>query len=363
MKLLKTTFFISTAVISMCAQASDFDESVFSNLDYGLYWADEDNGFIKAGTDTVDGYGSYYDVTKPTIIYIHGWQEDSVEELSRETFYNTNTGRPDVDFAQMWQSYGYNIGIMYWNQFADEDEVKDAESKIWSTEGDKGMRWLDSDGEYHYDDVDQPVAELFLENYIEAMSGYEGDDIRIAGHSLGNQVAIRLTSLLQESAQSGDIEENLVPGRVSLLDAFYSNWSKSYLDGQWVGEAALELVEEMIDYGTAIDSYRTSSLSSTFLAGDENQDLHNQTAFCEQDTSFFDLTEQAEKHVAAIWLYLWSIDYSEPTVEDSTSLGVSAAADNDLVLEWMAADKHIDQSQGGDTKDPGDNTYELTDRL
>jgi uncharacterized protein YjdB len=342
---------------------SIFQESVFSSLDYGLYWAGSDNQFEKAGVDTQDG-SSYYDPSKPTLIYIHGWQSDSVEDLYRETFYSDQSGRPYVDFAEMWIEQGYNIGIMYWNQFADEDEVKDAEAKIWSTEGSQGMRWLDSSGDYHYGDVDMPIAELFLENYIWAMSGYQGDDIRIAGHSLGSQVAIRLTRLIQESAAAGEIASNLVPGRLTLLDAFFSNWWKDYLDGQWTGEAALDLVEEMIDQeDTAIDSYRTSSVTSSIFVGDENTDLHNLTAFCEQTTSFFDVTEQTEKHVAAVWLYLWSIDYDAPEVIDSSDLGVSAAADNDLVRTWMEASRHIEQYSGGSTEDPSDNTYRTVSRL
>lgn len=359
---LKISFLLTSMLIPSWTYAEGFDDSVYAELDYGLYWAGANNEFEKAGVDTQEG-STYYDPTKPTLIYIHGWQSETVEDLYRETFYSTESGRPEVDFAEMWESYGYNIGVMYWNQFADESEVKDAEAKIWSTEGDKEMRWLDSDGDYHYGDVDQPIAELFLENYIEAMSGYEGDDIRIAGHSLGSQVAIRLTRLLQESAEADEIEDNLVPERLTLLDAFFSNWSKAYLDWQWTGEAARELADEMIDYGTAIDSYRTSLVTSSIFVGDENTELHNKTAFCEQTTGYFDVTEQTEKHVAAIWLYLWSIDYSAPTVEDSTSLGVSAAADNDLVREWMDANRHIDQSSGGSTKDPGDDSYRSVRRL
>jgi pimeloyl-ACP methyl ester carboxylesterase len=359
---LQAVIIVFTLTLSHWVCAEGFDESVFSSLDYGLYWAGPDNEFEKASSDTQDG-STYYDPTKPTLIYIHGWQSDTVEDLYRETFYSTKSGRPEVDFASMWDSHGYNIGIMYWNQFADESEVKDAESKIWSTEGDKAMRWLDSDGDYHYGDVDDPIAELLLENYITAMTGYTGGDIRIAGHSLGSQVAMRLTRLIQESAEAGDISGDLVPARLTLLDAFFSNGAQSYLDGQWTGEAARDIADEMIDYGTAIDSYRTSMVTSSIFVGDENKDLHNKTAFCEQDTSFFSITQQTEKHIAAIWLYLWSIDYTAPTVEDSSSLGVSAAADNDLVLEWMSADYHIDQSEGGSTKDPSDNTYQLTDRL
>ena len=40
-----------------------------------------------------------------------------------------------------WKADGWNVAIFYWNQMADEDEVKDAEAKIWSTNGPKGMRY------------------------------------------------------------------------------------------------------------------------------------------------------------------------------------------------------------------------------
>lgn len=341
-----------------------FDESYFSELDYGLYWFGANNQFEKAGTDTING-SDYYDPAKPTFLYVHGWQSDSVTDLDRETFYDDENGRPEVDFADMWRNQGYNIGILYWNQFADEDEVKDAEAKIWSTNGAKGMRWLDSEGDYHSGDVDKPVAELLLENYSSVMSGYTGNDIRIAGHSLGSQVAIRLIRLLQESASDGDIADNLVPDRLTLLDAYFSNWGKSYLYWEWTGEAARTLVDEMIDeYDTAIDSYRTSATTSTLFVGDENTELHNKTAFSEQDTSFFSTTEQTQKHIAATWLYFWSIDYDAPDVESSSSLGVSAAADNDLVREWMSnVNVHIDQVEGGSTKDVDDNSYTMIPRL
>lgn len=361
---LTSTFAISAIFFCTFSSSSEyFDDSVFEELDYGLYWAGADNEFEKAGVNTQSG-STYYDPSKPTLIYIHGWSSDSSQDMYRETFYSDANDRPEIDFAEMWASYGYNIGVMYWNQFADEAEVKDAESKIWSTEGEQNMRWLDSNGEYHYGDVNEPIAELLLDNYIEAMANYEGNDIRIAGHSLGSQVAIRLTRLLQESNEAGKVADNLLPGRLTLLDSYFSNWSKEYLDWAWTGEAARTLVSEMIsDYDIAIDSYRSSVVTSSIFVGDENNSLHNMLAFCEQDTSFFTQFEQSQKHSAATWLYLWSIDYVDPTVEDSDYLGVSAAADNDLVRTWMSANKHITQQQGGDTKTPADNTYITTSRL
>ena len=345
------------------ANAGNFNDSVFSNLDYGLYWAGADKQFEKAGSDTKNG-STYYDPTKPTLIYVHGWQSDSVSELHRESFYESGDGWPEgEDMANKWISAGYNIGIIYWNQFADESEVKDAEAKIWSMEGDQKMRWLDNNGTYHYNDADKPVAELILANYIEAMSNYKGDDLRIIGHSLGSQVAMRLTKLLIDSANDGKINDNLVPARVSILDAYFSNGSKDYLDGEWVGEAVRDIADTLIANGIAIDSYRTSTASSSIFVGDENKALHNKLAFVEQSTSYFWTWEQAKKHRAAVWLYLWSIEYSSPEVNNDSSSAVSAAASNELVIKWMNANKHVKQASGGYSKDPSDDIYKLTDRL
>lgn len=349
-------------IFSSFINAAAFDQSVYEQLDYGLYWAGADNQFEKAGDSTK--YGStYYNRYKPTMIYIHGWQSGSVADQFRETFYDTGSGRPDVDFANLWIAAGYNVGIIYWNQFADESEVKDAEAKIWSVNGSKQMRWLDSNGTHHYGDVNKPVSELLLDNYISAMSKYRGDDIRIVGHSLGNQVAMRLTQLINDSADAGQINANLVPKRVSLLDAFYSNYSKSYLGGQWVGAAVRDIADSLIAKGTAIDSYRTSVATSSIFVGDQNKALQNKLAFVEQSTGYFWSWQQAEKHVAAVWLYLWSIEYPTPYVANSSLSGVSAAASNDLVKQWMSANYRIKQNTGGYSKDLNDDGYKLLNRF
>ncbi len=120
-----------------------FPQSTFQNLDYGLYWFGSDDNYQKAGSGT-----SYYNKSAPTIIYIHGWQNGSSQAKNRETFNRSDSGGPDMDLAYAWRRAGYNVGILYWNQFADESEVKDAEAKIWSKSGPRQMRWRDHNGNY-----------------------------------------------------------------------------------------------------------------------------------------------------------------------------------------------------------------------
>ncbi len=343
------------------AKTGVFSQEYFDNLSYGLYWFGANDQFEQASVSTKDG-STYYDPTKPTLIFIHGWSDEYVTAQSRYVLYQNDDNWPTKDFVDVWISEGYNVGILYWDQFADESEVKNAEAKIWSVDGPKGMRWLDSEGDYHTG-PDENVTELLLEKYDIAMAGYEGDDIRLAGHSLGNQLALRLADKLVIQAAAGDIASNLVPQRVSLLDPFYSNYAKSYLDGEWVGEKARQIVARLKAADIAIDSYRTSAVTSTIFVGDENTDLQNAVAFEEELTSYFNQTEQSAKHNAAVWLYLWSILYSTPTVSDNTLPGLSAAATNDEVREWMDTTDHLVQTSGGDTKDPQDNVFETDGAL
>ena len=349
------------ALTSFFVSANPFDESVFRQLDYGLYWAGEDNQYEKAGSESAAG-SNFYDPTRPTLIYVHGWQNGSTEELSRELFLSTDSGRPDIDFAQMWRNAGYNIGVLYWNQFADEGEVQDAEAKIWSVDGPRAMRWRDADGNYHQGPSEN-VTEILLDSYLAAMANFSGSDLRIAGHSLGNQVALRLTDSLLALESSGEISPALLPQRVALLDAFYSRGRKDYLNRAWTGEVARDIASRLIDAAISIESYRTSMVTSTIMVGDENRGLHNMVAFAELGTGFFNQFQQTQKHVAAVWLYLWSFDFAAPDVAGYQQPGISAASSSETVRFWMNADRRIVQDEGRNSETPEDNTFETRGRL
>ena len=170
-----------------------------------MYWADENHVFYSAQHELPE---HVYDPTAPTVIYIHGWQRGATMERKRETLFNATWKNyaHEVDVIRTWRSQGYNVGVLYWNQFADEAEVKDAEAKIWSNQGRKGMRWRDADGEYHTHDVSENVVELLLAFYTHALRDYQGPKLRFVGHSLGSQVAISLAYQLYKRFET----ENLI---------------------------------------------------------------------------------------------------------------------------------------------------------
>ncbi|WP_374326081.1 hypothetical protein [Aquipseudomonas alcaligenes] len=81
----------------------------------------------------------------------------------------------------------------------------------------------------------QSASDLLFNSCKDNMAGYSGSNIRILGHSLGNQMAIVLTKKISDAVTAGTLSSKLLPKRVALLDPFYSNNAKSWLGNQWTG--------------------------------------------------------------------------------------------------------------------------------
>jgi len=338
---------------------SPFEASVFTNLDYGLYWFGNNYNNQKA----VKGkYNRYFSESAPTVIYVHGWQNKTTKRMSRECFNYKASGAPDMYFAQAWIDDGWNVGVFYWNQMADEGEVQDAEAKIWTTNGPRKMRWRRSDGSYRNDGPSESASYLFFQAYRDAMKNYRGDEIRIVGHSLGNQMAVCVTQHIKEAVQSGQISSQLLPDRVALLDPFYSKGGKDFLGGKWTGEVARGYVSGLIDDGVLFELYRTSGASSTGFIGDTNSALTDMTAFTELKPWYFGWVEQANKHIAAVWHYFWSYSFSPPSIKGSHDDGASAITADGRIAQLMRSSKKLVHDQGAWTKTPEDDRMKYVNR-
>lgn len=335
-----------------------FPDSTFQNLDHGLYWFGYGDSWQKAVPGQTN---AYYVASKPTLIYIHGWQNGSTQKKNRETFNRKDAGGPDLDLANAWLAAGYNVGVLYWNQFADEGEVKDAEAKIWTASGPRAMRWRNSSGVYATG-PSQSASDLLFNSYKANLAGYSGSNIRIAGHSLGNQMAIVLTKKISDAVTAGTINSKLLPKRVALLDPFYSNNAKSYLGNKWVGEVCRTYVSELKTKGVIFETYRTSGASSTGFIGDSNTGLMNMTAFSELKPWYFNATQLTEKHNAAVWHYLWSYSNNPPLISGTSNQAASAKTSDSRISTLMNGSKKLVHDQGAYSKEPSDDNFKEANR-
>lgn len=333
--------------LSVLAYASCLSEQNFENLDYGLYWYGSGGNCQKAETGLQN---AYYNSTQPTVILFHGWQLGNVVNNEYTTFNASDSDGPNIDTASFWREKGWNVGIVYWTQLADELEVKDAEAKIWTANGSKGMRWLSSDGKYRDSGLNEGLIDVFAKELIDKLDDFSGEQLRITGHSLGSQLALGVSLRLHESL----IPSELQPQRVALLDPFSSNDPKSYLNGDWVGEEMRDILAELSDRGVAVEAYRSSAVASTLIIGDANNELLNATAFTELRPWYFNSVQIAQKHSAAIWHYFWSFDFNPPSVFWSSSSALSASSSNSVIKSYMTSSRKFQHLTGVYSETPSD---------
>jgi len=347
----------STLSLNVKAEVT-FPDAAFSNLDYGLYWFD----YNDAKKANVNEPNPYYNANNKTVIYIHGWQNGSVTERRRETLNRSNSGGPNEDLAWYWLDRGYNVGILYWNQFADESEVKDAEAKIHSASGPRNMRWKSSNGSYS-SGPSSSVTQLLYNSLTNGMPNFNGSELRIAGHSLGNQLALTISEKLDDAVNRGVLTSSYRPNRIALLDPFYSIGEKFYLNNDWTGERSKSIVDALKAKGIAIEAYRSSPVTSTFLAGDNNASLMNSIAFSELKPWNFSWWQVAEKHGAAVTHYFWSRAFSPLTLDGSNTQVPSASASSTVIKTWMNKNKGVIQDSGAYSATPADDDFKEKSRL
>lgn len=369
------TFSVS---LSSVAQAAD------DYLDYGLHWVRAPGNTIELTEKGVDADGNivtsgggFYDDSKPTVIYFHGWQSGSSEDnYSREDFIFEDMD--DKTTARGWKLQGWNVGIFHWGQFADEDEVKDAEAKMWSKSGPKGMRYRLSDGSYStLQSPNMSVSDIAFEQITIALENNTSGNVRFAGHSLGNQLAVNVADKINDAINNGSVSNNVMPNRIELLDPFWSQDGKGYLgdangDGQndWTGERVKWAIRDLIaDQDIAVTWYKTSAIFDLWV-GDQNTSLESTVALVNNRFWYLDAWDIASKHVHARKWYFMSMKSAAPEEVTINWWGrrnetgydaASASTSDDRIKVMMGNTYEWDQVEGRYTADPADDQFEVKD--
>jgi pimeloyl-ACP methyl ester carboxylesterase len=347
----KSLLLAIVTIITLGSQwANAFDRSVFDNLDYGIYWYQNKLTSQKATPGVAN---PYYNNGQPTLIYIHGWQRDKTPLLYRETFDRQSETGLNQDLIAPWKQAGWNAGIFYWNQFGDEPDVKDAEAKIWSINGPKKMRWRKADGSYVDSNIDQTAAQLFVTSYKAALAGYTGNNIRLAGHSLGSQMVVVATKLISDAIDRGEIPANLLPNRVVLLDPAFIGDARPYLNNDTTVELGHDFIDALKLKGVIFESLSTSAVSQDAAI----KTVMNETAYRELKPWYFNGFDVVGKHMCAVWHYLWEYSMAPRPITGTNLFAVSASSSNSAALGWMNSPLKMIHDQGAWTKTPGDDNY------
>ncbi|CAJ1357570.1 unnamed protein product [Effrenium voratum] len=253
-------------------------------LDSTIYWfGPEDQAEKATGSPS-----QFYDPTKPTMLYFHGWTGQGNGWTSQCKRLTTRC-HPDICpdgggqlLVNDWLDEGWNVGFFYWDQFADEECSRDAEQKLWFDRRGDGFRWKSYDvatGRAEYRNYDEDLDELSVSdmcvNHVKkALSSFKGQQVRFVGHSLGAQLAVRCASLLH-------VEDHpAAPQRLALLEPYFSKHSHMYFFGchaevttdegmgDFAAKSTVEFVQQMWKSKRVVTEIYKSSLLTEKSAED-----------------------------------------------------------------------------------------------
>ena len=327
-------------------QSPLFAVGKFQSLDMNLYWFGTQTRCVQAGHK---GSSRYYDPAKPTMLYVHGWQIGATGKRMREDFWFRHAGGPKKDVTQAWRNKGWNLGMMYWNQLSDESDVQHAEAKIWSIHGPKKMRWQSQDKRYHSgSSLKEPVGVQLAKTYMRQMKHQKGR-IRLVGHSLGSQAVLAMLQVLFRKVRAGTFPARLLPKRVALLDPFFSNGTKLWLNGKTPAEHSKPILHELLRRGILLEVYYTSGMVNHPLIGDPNRPLTKMAAVSVLKPHYFHGLDFPRKHIMARWYYFWSMSFPAPKVVGTGQKGLSAGSSDTALRWWMNSPFKTVQQKGSGT--------------
>lgn len=171
------------------APSMETDLSVDYDSDIGLYFYAQDGTYKRYVADLAD---EYFDKSKPTVVFFHGWMTDNYAE--DEICDNAASFAPRIIEA------GYNFCSMDYCHHA--KDLFNLFPYIWS----------EFDGGHS-------VACRFAREFAACFKDYH-KDIRFLSHSYGAHSSVATAYLLSHMANEGIVGENCLPSRMTFADPY-----------------------------------------------------------------------------------------------------------------------------------------------
>ena len=316
----------------------------------------------------------FFDPNKPTLLFIHGDQPTTTLHHKRIDFcysYLQTDGdmSPVINTLPYWR--GWNVGIFYWNQFADDVAGKSIsnlvkvvtypEMKIYSSQNAANMRWsyLDAQGKLAFCALDNKhcaplpvdrhgnplsIRQILYQAFLNAVPNNYHQELRISGQSLGTQLEIQLTGYLDENPLAPK------PSTLVLLDPYFT---------PGVHEINTDLGKDSTaDYNTRVTEaflkkdphlnliiYRSSKLSE-WPFGDRNTPLQNLSAYLQICPAYLSNAYKKQRamneHISCAYTYFYSKKFP-------TTYTLDANATGDMIHKLMGTQHYCnltDFSQG-----------------
>lgn len=298
----------------------------------------------------------FFDPNKPTLLFIHGDQPTTTFKRKRIDLcysYLQMNGKmsPPINTLKNWK--GWNVGIFYWNQFADDlagkriialiKAVTYPEMKIYSSQNAAHMRWayINSQGILSFCSLGNPlcaplpinhrgqplsIRQILYQSYLNAFPAGYHQDIRISGQSLGTQLAIQLTGYVENNPLAPK------PSQLILLDPYFSpplHHITTDLGNDSTADYNYRIATAFLkkDPKLGFIIYRTSKLSEWPL-GDHNKPLQDLSAYLQICPTYLSNAHKKQRtmneHISCAYIYFYSKHF--PTAATSLNANTTLNA-------------------------------------
>lgn len=270
---------MSAVLLTGCVTPISEYEVNTDNTKYGLWWYGpdgEDGEMLRASSELPL---EYYDPSKPTVVYSHGWKTQGEDEplttVTSALISSKEDGiSVDVDYAKALKDAGYNVAYFKWNAYA--KQLFSMHRLIWS------KNFTDSAVAAEKADlVDVSLAGEFAREFVTSMQDYEGAPVYFVGHSFGAQmVTAAAYTLYGMSAMGLLVSDAIMPQRIVLADPYIPSTGLSgelditgeSLSDKNCAQVFAQAVESMSGSGAAIDLYCGMAIAYKSYGSDEYVD-------------------------------------------------------------------------------------------
>ena len=259
-----------TAAFASCGDTTrEVDMSLRSDTLYGLYW------YGKDATDSMRSQENmpteYYDPSKPTVIYSHGWKMSNEEKETMTTLAKTvsKTGGAsgEIDYVVEFKALGYNVAFWDWHAYA--QLLPYLQNEIWVVKDAEALSESDKTKYKNYYDAlvaldGRSFAGELVRSLNAVMKEAEDKEVVFIGHSFGGQMVTAAAYTIYKLADEGLLSNNnIVPDRVILADPYMTGaevFGQTDLLDETIEETptalkAAEAFEYINSKGAVIDLY------------------------------------------------------------------------------------------------------------
>lgn len=223
----------SVAVFTSCDNDEnnirEVDMSLRSDTLYGLYWYGDSGELDDMKISQENMPTEYYDPSKPTVIYSHGWKAVGINGVQEEkeklatlskTYAATNGASGNRNYVSELKELGYNVAFWDWHAYA--QDLANLHNEIWVVKDAQALS--EKEGNY-YEALLALDGRTFAGELVRSMCAVMKDasdqEVVFIGHSFGGQMVTAAAYTLYKLAEEGIISnKNILPNRISLADPY-----------------------------------------------------------------------------------------------------------------------------------------------